>query len=129
MKTDRRRIEQIADDEIVDAVAGYGLVGLDIEDPWEGNAFHSVTADLGLIDRDEDDAEVFDAEARLMDRMSAMPDRIINPDGDRMHLTSAEWGRRLAGKSAEEIAKALDGVAMTCNCAVDDEDTEQPSSG
>lgn len=106
-----RAVKDLTDDDIVDAVAGEGREGLDIEDVWEGNAFHAVCVRLGLLEEDEGDEDVYEpVEAELAERMRALSDRLTAPTGDVMHLTSAEWGRRLAGKSAEEIATTLRGT-------------------
>jgi hypothetical protein len=108
---DIRRIEDVTDDEIVNAIAECGIDGLDNEDPWEGNAFEQVCLDLRLVNADSNSDDISNAEMELSDRIGTLEDagRLSNPCGDRIYLTAQEWGPWLAGKSAAEIVAALRG--------------------
>lgn len=106
-----RQIHELTDDEIVNAVARCGRLGLDTDDVEVANAFGTITRELfGITDDDEgEDVDVELAEGQLADRMRSIEGRLVDPLGDRIHLTSEEWGRRLEGLSAHDIAKALKG--------------------
>jgi hypothetical protein len=91
-------------------VAGKGRLGLDTEDPWDGNMFTALTALCAIGEDELDEDEIDEIEGKLAERMRSLTGRLVDPLGDSIHLTSEEWGRRLAGKSAEEIALALRGT-------------------
>lgn len=50
---DIRRIEDVTDDEIVDEVAKYGMLGIDLDDTDDGNAIETICLKLGLVRREE----------------------------------------------------------------------------
>ena len=114
---DIRRLEDVTDDEIVDAIAKHGMLGIDLDDTNEGNAIERACLDLGLVQRDElHPFLTSDADVLMAERMHAMDTglddaRLHVPVANYFMLTALEWGRRLAGKSAEEITAALRGGA------------------
>lgn len=99
-------IEDLTDDQIVNAVASYGLCGLPVEeDPRDGEGCYppELAAKLGIpTDQDWD----LDLHQRMLgiDRLDA------NYTNHWAHLTPAEWARRLVGKSEAEIAALLKGT-------------------
>lgn len=107
----KRRIEQLTDDQIVDALVSCGVRGLDFEDPYDGNAFEWITRKLAGLDIMDDLEDQEDAEVELATRIRAMPDRIYDPDGDTFFVTPQEWARRLYGKGIEEMTAILKGGA------------------
>lgn len=120
---DIRRIEDVTDDEIVDAIAECGIDGLDNEDPWEGNAFEQVCRDMHLINDDSDGDNITEAEMELSERIGALEEagRLSNPRGDRIYLTAREWARRLAGLREDSIAAILSGEPQPDDDLTDDE--------
>lgn len=84
-----RTLEDVTDDELVDAVAACGVVhGLDLEDPWDGNPFHQAMVGLALVDEDADDDDAAKIEGALADRMRALKGRIYDDDGSHTPLNS-----------------------------------------
>lgn len=117
-----RRIKDVTDDEIVDAIAEYGVGGLNTvyrEDREDYDPLLLLTLELcGVADDDVDSViedehqfDIFDhEEVELMDRIRKMPTRLCDPGAYCVvTLTPEEWGKRLAGKSSEEIAAAIRG--------------------
>lgn len=93
-----KRLDQVSDDELVAALALWGAEGMGIRH------LGLFAAGLGLHHTDESAVE-----QRLYD-LYHRGDRVTRPNGDDHYaLTWIEWGRRLEGKTAEQIAVALAG--------------------
>jgi len=98
------KVSALTDDAIVDAVASFGHLGVFVEDIFDGCPTEALLEHLCL---DVGDEEIEEA---LFARMDDLKGRIMHDDGAMCRrLTPEEWGRRLAGRSAEEIATALRG--------------------
>jgi hypothetical protein len=85
-----RSVESLTDDEIVEAVALAGMMGAGGFDVLER---------LGC--------EVSGRNAFFVARRASSNARLIGSTGAKLYLSPAEWGRRLVGRSAVEIAHML----------------------
>lgn len=103
-----RKLEDVTDDELVEAVAQYGMLGTG-EFGWQRK--HQFAQRLDFSDGDDElSDELEDALTERLEECSAL----WCSEGDRYlvwHLTTEEWGRRLFGKSELEIAELLKGTA------------------
>jgi hypothetical protein len=112
---DIRSIHDVTDDEIIDAIAVHGLLGIDLDDAQDGNAIERACLELGLVGKDElNPFANSDVDVLMAERMHSLDTctddaRVYVPVANYFMLTPLEWGRRLAGKSADEITKALRG--------------------
>lgn len=110
-----RTVDDVTDDELVEEVARFGTYGLHI-DSWYEGTFRRVCRRLQVIDVQTDNEEACDIEAKVVTRMrdlikmGRLQNRPRSEWSRVVTLTAGEWGRRLAGKSAEEIASALNAV-------------------
>jgi hypothetical protein len=103
----RRKVHELTDDEIVDAVAGTGFLGFTLADFEPDSTFESIVVELcALSDQDRTDDVLSEIEGPMVNRVNALAStgRILL-DGDLVCLSSTEWARRLVGKSEDEIAK------------------------
>lgn len=116
----QRTIDDVTDDEIVDAIALGGMDGVYM---YEGTALRPLIASMKLPN------ETYMLESDSMSQLTrftrqfhegktrtSLVGRIVFSEwggwGDGnviLMLTPTEWGRRLAGKTADQIAKALEG--------------------
>jgi hypothetical protein len=95
-----RTIEQVTDDEIVDAVASFGWKGVKIDGPPEDNPITTVLVRLGLVPDDASDSAYELAEDALAYRILAMPGRLEDSGDGHIVLTGDEWVRRICGSAA-----------------------------
>lgn len=104
-----RRLEDVTDDEIVDAIASFGIDGCDVEDDYDAGPWLKYLERLGFTRTRDDD--VVDLDDEFGDRFFALRERgrLVLTMAGHIAPSSREWGRRLAGKTADEIAKALRG--------------------
>jgi hypothetical protein len=112
-----RTLDQVTDDEIVDAIARHGLLGVDLDDVDAGNDIEDICISLGLLEEglvDEDRRD--EATLPFMDRVHEMCTgaehaRIGIPMSNRLMLTPWEWASRVAIASSdrESIAAMLRG--------------------
>lgn len=108
-----KEIENLTDDQIVDAVARCGgMEGIRLPD-WDWpDSWYRIAEMLGLRvatggdgDDGDDVGAMFEA---LKERMFAVGDRIVmSGDEERLLVAPNEWGMRLAYKSPSEIEGAL----------------------
>lgn len=115
----RRTIDDVTDDEIVDAIALGGMDGVYM---YEATALRPLVVSMRLphdtlaeVDNSMRQLCVFAQEFHRKAVRQKLVGRIVFSqwgDGNTiLMLTPAEWGRRLAGKTADEITKALDGTS------------------
>ena len=91
-----KRLLDVTDDEIVNGLATFGHGGVPVT---------RLSQLATRIDLDECNG----LEERLY-MIYLKTDRVVRPNGDDHYvLSNAEWGRKLAGKFAEPIARMLDG--------------------
>ena len=107
----RRKVHELADDEIVEAVANTGFLGFTLADFEPDSTFTSIIVDLCDISEAEQTDDVFSQiEGPMVNRINALASTgRIYVDGDLVCLSSTEWARRLVGKTEEEIRLALEG--------------------
>ncbi len=116
-----RRIEDLKDDEIIDAVAAFGMNGIDTATPFteDEDPCRRMAVRLGLLETDSYSEEEAEAEAEalvveaLVDSLTtiAKEEEKLEAVGETwIRITPVEWGRRLAGKAAEDIARLLRGT-------------------
>lgn len=124
---DIRRIEDVTDDEIVDAIAKHGMLGIDLDDTHEGNAIERACLELGLVRRDEPHPFLTsDVDTHMAERMHAMDTglddaRLHVPVANYFMLTPREWACRLAGLPEASIAAILSGEPQSVDDLTDDE--------
>ena len=115
-----RRVEDLSDDELVEAVAAFGMNGLNTATPFleDEDPCLEMAVSLGVLDGEEHSTseEVADVEVNvvedLINRLTTLAEaeEHIEGVGDTwIRITAQEWGRRLAGKTAEEIESLLRG--------------------
>ena len=107
----RRKVHELTDDEIVDAIAGTGFLGFTLADFEPDSTFTSLVIELcKLSDEESTDDVLSEIEGPMVTRLNALAstDRIL-VDGDMVCLSAQECARRLVGKTEEEITKALEG--------------------
>jgi hypothetical protein len=107
-----KKVHDLTNDEIVDAVAGVGLLGFSLDDFEPDSTFTSLCVELcGLSDDEQTDDVLSQIEGPMVNRLNALAEagRILK-DGDTVCLSPAEWARRLSGKAEREIRDMLDGV-------------------
>ncbi len=97
-----RALETVSDDDIVEAIARYGILGIDLDDTDPGNAIEQICIELGLLfeeTRSEDERDM--ATLPFIERVHAMCDvgegraRISIPIANRLMLTPYAWASRL----------------------------------
>lgn len=124
---DIRRIEDVTDDEIVDAIAKRGFLGIDLDDDADGNALQGVCVDLRIATVTGPHAcSETEADLGLAERIHEMhrgrdDDRIYIAISNFVMLTPREWGRRLAGLREDSIAAILSGRPQPADDLTDDE--------
>lgn len=108
---DIRRIEDVTDDEIVDAVVQCGMLGFDPSDGEDDNTTAQICFDLRLYNEYTTSwTQRADIEHALLERMRGMEGRLFEPGGgfnEMIMVHPLEWARRLVGKTEHEIAVAL----------------------
>lgn len=105
-----RTIADLTDDEIVDAIASYGIAGVD----WSPDANEGVDDVLARLGIDNSGEERIMLRVRAADMRDVHGARLRWCDGYdcfMMGLSHSEWARRLAHRSAEDIARMLAGEA------------------
>jgi len=103
-----RKLEDVLDADLVDIVAIYGVGGTPDLDDWD--VCCDIAALLKISDFEIPDED--EQTRRLCFRLGACIGlEKIDAYGTYWRLTPEEWGRRLEGKSAAEIATALKGSA------------------
>lgn len=125
-----RTVENLTDDEIVDAIAAFGLLGFDAGDIEDAGPWDALCERLGLYTPGawpgrEQEAE-FDA--ALTARINALCDKqdgpLMEPGGAYgavVFLEPHEWARRLAGLREDSIAAILSGLPQPDDDLTDDE--------
>jgi hypothetical protein len=126
-KQDIRRIEDVTEDEIVDAIAKRGFLGIDLDDTHDGNELQQVCIDLRLASVtgphscDETDVDNDFAE-RLHELCTGLDDaRLYIAISNFVMLVPREWARRLAGLREDSIAAILSGRPQPADDMTDDE--------
>jgi hypothetical protein len=91
-----KTVSNSTDDDIVTGLATFGYGGVPVE------SLSQLATRMDLDDWNGLEERLYDLYHRT--------DRVVRPNGDDHYaLSNAEWGRRLAGKFAEQIASILDG--------------------
>jgi hypothetical protein len=110
-----KQIEDIDDDKLVDAIAAYGLKGIHLY----GNSADKFFAVFGFspwqhVKPVNTQSVAADFRWYAIGEFKEWPTLIgrLTYDGDPayLQLSNKEWAKRLAGKTAEEIEKLLDGT-------------------
>lgn len=84
MSKKTRKVKALTGDEIVNAVAGWGVLGLDTDDVFEGSATETLMQVLRLETGEAN-------EQALYARIHRMKKRLFVDDLNRLRLTSIEW--------------------------------------
>lgn len=123
---DIRRIEDVTDDEIVDAIAKRGILGIDLDDDADGNALQGACIDLRIATVTGPHAcSETEVDLELSERIHGMhrgrdDDRLYIAISNFVMLTPREWARRLAGLREDSIAAILSGRPQPVDDLTDD---------
>jgi hypothetical protein len=103
-----KQIENVDDNKLVDAVAKCGLKGLYLYD----KPFQDFLAEIGLTPKDREAIHSLRwyAIGEFKEWPTLIGRIVYSADPAILHLTTKEWAKRLAGKTADEIEKLLDGT-------------------
>jgi hypothetical protein len=112
-RQDIRSISDVTDDEIVAALAAYGMNGIDLEDTDDGNAVQEMCYTL-RIGRGHSPLLPEDIDIELASRIHSLASeddgaRIVFNTINLVTLGPREWARRLAGLCEDSIAAIMAG--------------------
>jgi hypothetical protein len=98
-----KRVADVTDDQIVDAICAHGIAG------WDSDDDDQMTDLLMAVDADEDSNDELISLQERLDTLTTIGARLREVGCSSFEVAPAEWARRVVGKSEAEIAAILQG--------------------